>query len=100
MTNAELDKWAAELMGWKHDNLIHWYPSSNIDQAFMVVEKMRERGWNFNLNWQGHPGITICLAQFHKFDTGPLEHGQGSDDNPATAILLAAHQALEEREKV
>lgn len=74
-----------------------WQPSNPATgQIWMVVEKMRELlGWNFNLNWQGHPGITIAIAQFHKFDTGTLEHRQGYDDNPCIAILKAAHGALE-----
>ena len=76
-----------------------WHPSTNIAQAFMVVEKMRELrpdgsdGFNFNLNWQGHKGITFCLAQFHRI-SGNLEHGQGSSDDPAEAICLAALKAV------
>lgn len=69
-----------------------WHPDEDANQCFMVVERMRELGFNFNLNWQGHPGITVVIAQFHKFDTGVMEHGQGSDDNGdfRLAILLAA----------
>jgi len=62
----------------------------------LVVEMMRKidgnSGFNFNLNWQGHPGISVCLAQFHKID--PFTHGQGADDNPGRSVLMAADKAL------
>lgn len=77
-----------------------WHPSTNIVQAFEVVEKMRAQrpdgsdGYNFNLNWQGHKGITVCLAQFHRID-GNLEFGQGASGDPAEAVCLAALKAVE-----
>ena len=80
-----------------------WLPDCpESGQIWMVVEKMRELredgsdGFNFNFNWQGHKGITIALAQFHRI-CGKMEFGSGADDNPCLAILKAAHAAKEER---
>jgi len=75
-----------------------WRPDDeSTGQIWMVIRKMREAlpdgsdGFNLNLNWQAHKGITISIAQFHKID--PFIHGQGADDNPCIAILLAAKEA-------
>jgi hypothetical protein len=75
-----------------------WCPDDeSTGQIWMIIKKMRETlpddsdGFNFNLNWQAHKGITVCLAQFHKID--PFIHGQGDDDNPCVATLIAAKDA-------
>lgn len=73
-----------------------WTPLTSKDQLFMFVEKMREMGFNFNLNWQQLPEIKICIAQFHKISKG-LEHGQGASENVNLAALQAAREALREK---
>ena len=109
----ELRQWSAEnLMGWKETEDGSWVDylgnlvfipggfKPDVEKTghiWMVVRKMREQlsdgsdGFNFNLNWQAHKGITISIAQFHKID--PFVHGQGADDNPCIATLLAANDA-------
>ncbi len=75
-----------------------WHPDDpTTGQIWMIIRKMREQlpdgsdGFNFNLNWQAHKGITVSLAQFHKID--PFICGQGADDNPCIAVMLAAVEA-------
>ncbi len=77
-----------------------WRPDDvSTGQWLMVVKKMREPlpdgsdGFNFNLNWQAHKGITMVIAQFHKIS--PFLHGQGADDDPMIALLRAARTAWE-----
>lgn len=91
-------RWWYKLKGKRLCHINNWIPddpNAPARQIQMVIDKMRELGFNFNFNWQGHPGITISIAQFHKFDTGKMEHGQGSDDEPLIAILRAAKAAWE-----
>jgi len=117
MTDQEIVRKLAELMGWRvvedSDPLMfmdgsgpiakyytieltsfyQFSPLTNLNHIWMVVERMRELGFNFNFNWQAHPGITISIAQFHKLD--PFIHGQGANDNPCRAIAEAAIKAWE-----
>ena len=117
LTIGELRRWSAEdLMGFtgicspdcdkyplpyyqdKEGNKFTWHPDNfKTGQIWIVIKKMREQlpdgsdGFNFNLNWQAHKGITISIAQFHKID--PFIHGQGADDLPCIATLIATFDA-------
>lgn len=104
----DLDRWIAEnVMGWvphgdwcyeNHpDNVLilssDWHPTRNIQQAFEVVEKMREDGYGFALELPMSGG---CYAEFWKesnYDTVTFkaEH----NDTPTLAICEAAKKAME-----
>jgi hypothetical protein len=125
MTSEELNEWTARVvMGWYPssncylDNyyvtksggndptyqevpqqyICAWHPSANYNQCFRVVEKMRERGWYLSLEY-----LTTGLieAKFIYKVVLPNRPQQviAYDNDPATAILLAAHEVLEGREK-
>lgn len=124
MTPAELDSWSAtEVMGWI-DHFDHycitgsepsgegtvvckimatkettsfgpgWHPHTDLNQCFMVVERMRELGWYGNLKWNKREGELDepFVAVFFKKETGDLINAENI--NPATAICLAALKAV------
>lgn len=71
--------------------------STTLDAAWLVVEEMRRRGWDFILEVvhdksRIHPKAGIFDAQFSSRD------GEGqayTDDTPSRAICLAALKALQ-----
>ena len=70
-------------------NFKWWHPTTNIEQAFMVVEKMREK---FYFELQDKNGSVFCASFEHK----NLElEGIGCHNTPAMAICLAAERAME-----
>lgn len=118
MTDTELDKWAAEVvMEWSeiipqiHAPMVYygkfsddvptcsctvvkdqWHPTRDLNQAFMVVEKMRERGWKLMFDYTDK-----AYATFYR--EVPPEMGNNKaaaeDPNPCVAFLKAAYAALE-----
>ena len=97
---------AEKVMGWGKwtcDTILNggvaWNPSTDIKQAFEVVEKMRKRGLRFQL-WDN---IDSWAAQFiniiqkpkgsYSYDT---QYFQEDSDTPAMAICLAALKAVKE----
>ena len=66
-----------------------WHPSTDIKQAFEVVEKMDENGFEFTLM----KSKTNYRAMFVNQET--RKSGNGIHKNPATAISLAALKAME-----
>lgn len=121
MTPEELDQWAAEeVMGWEvyqcmegygemsadcYSNgedfaitVINWHPSTDANQCFMVVERMREEGWNFQLNSGDGYEASFWKEWEEYLPTGDLatitgKVYEGISDNPQLAILQAAHAA-------
>jgi len=70
---------------------VNWTPSTNISQAlFEVVEKMLKRGFVYNLE-NRTDGTHDC--QFHHLESGRWFE-MVNHENPATAICLAAEQAV------
>ena len=62
-----------------------WTPDTDLNQAFQVVERMREKGWFIMLhNDTGNAGYRA------EFDKHGMKKGYGRTDNPCLAILLAA----------
>jgi hypothetical protein len=102
----DLREWAAGVMGWKlntpdfEDEWDHssytnpqnprwylpkdeWHPDIDKNQAFQVVERMRELGYEGNLQWVDE------LGYWGEFD-GPTRGYTNWNQDPALAILLAA----------
>jgi hypothetical protein len=80
-------------------NDCNWRPSTNIEQAFMLVEKMLAGKYTFVLNTYTHshnPRITDYDARF----STPNKDGKGMVDfnhistNPAEAICQAIHETI------
>lgn len=78
MTNEEIDKWLAEkVMKWIIIDDLHikttlgeyvldgtqWHPTTDIAQAFMCVEKMREKGYYFTIYLLIEAGTEVTI--FH-----------------------------------
>jgi hypothetical protein len=70
-----------------------WHPRSNIAQAFMVVERMAEFGFELVLVFS--MGIFKYHAEFRRAFT--TLSGSANANHPAQAICLAAKKALEEK---
>lgn len=122
MTPDELDRWSTKLMGWIEGTdftiekygpegqftgiwisspnppiaEVIWHPSDPATgQIWLVVEKMRELGYVFSLDW-GHESIpgcsNMCRARFLRLE----DKFRASDDpDPCAAILKAANAAVE-----
>jgi hypothetical protein len=103
MTPEDLDKWAAELMGLKvnpynaemllfpDESFIltdEWHPTTDMNQTFMVVAKMRERGYMLYLIGP------IWEARFIKIGDHTEDSIIVNDNNPATATIKAAYAAV------
>ena len=76
-------------------NSFVWNPAERTDHAFEVVEKMLELGWTFAI-CNNNPGCGgDYSAEFWNNDH-PMSAGEFMifDDNPATAISLAALEAI------
>ena len=107
----DLNKWSAEkVMGWHEDNYApwgssgygpswvqedgaqisqgSWEPLTNMNQAMMVVEKMRGKGFAFEFENGGDN------AEYHAVFLAGNSLGISDHDNPAEAILTAAHRAV------
>lgn len=118
MTDQErqaLREWSAGKMGWTHhweirgwtgtkqwywltqerNKIRNWRPDTDLNQCFMLVEKMRELGWAFGL-WCHARGKDYC-AKFTEDTgvTGNIIRTKENNSNPALAILKAA-RATEE----
>lgn len=116
----ELDRWAAELMGWWLDTsgrywcahgqgppppkVENWHPSNpSTGQIWLVIEKMQELGWKWSIDydsvtfWQNKFRTeTIGNIQVSVPDTSP--EAVSIYDNLSEiclAILKAAKAALE-----
>lgn len=66
-----------------------WNPFASISDAWMVVERMLELGWNYSLLSHSHESFTEC--RFWRFDLSCFE---GKDDSAPRAIVLAALLAM------
>ena len=71
-----------------------WRPSARIEQAWMVVEKMKEEGFQFELNNGNFPEDgEEWFAQFETVDY--LRGGQAFSQTAPMAICLASLEAKE-----
>ena len=104
----DLNKWSAEVvMGWKH--FTHgiyygpdgrhqdWTPLTDKNQLFMVVEKMRELGYQVCI--ENSVDYNLYHIVFYIPEAGILSddvtlQGDGDDLDLPTAVLRAARQAL------
>ena len=106
MTDAEITKKLIEIMDAKHcqqyfwlfpsGEVIHkskWKPLSNISDAWMVVERMREKGWDaFFLRYLDGWRSSFIHKEVH----GNEKIHYGKDNNsPCRAICLASLAAKE-----
>ena len=112
MTNKELDQWIAENVmglvvrvdvGWS--GKADWEPTSrgakhyteDLSPAFEVVEKMRERGYSFDLLYEQRykywSAAFIMREEMKGFGCEWCEFGDA--DTPSMAICLAAKKAIE-----
>lgn len=68
-----------------------WQPTQDIAQAWQVVERMRQLGFDFELQWQDiKPLGQDVFASFNAHEKqGAWEH-----DVPTLAIVLAALRAM------
>lgn len=73
-----------------------WHPTRDITQAFDVVEKMREKGWSFELGDNHHEGKWYAIFEIPMTDN---QH-YGFADTPALAICEAAKKAVEGNHEV
>jgi len=76
-----------------------WHPSTDIKQAFEVVEKMRKRGWLLNglsalEEEENHKGWEACFEYYNK-QTREATIEFEEANTPAMAICLAALKAVE-----
>ena len=74
-----------------------WHPDTDLNQCFLLVEKMREEGFYLRLddNTDNH-----YIADFYD-DNGLFyrdSKGSGFSDNPALAIIMAAKATEETNE--
>ena len=60
-----------------------WHPDTDLNQAFMLVEKMRENGYYLSFN--NESGQAIFYSR-----SGKQNNAWANDSNPALAILKAA----------
>jgi hypothetical protein len=113
MTNAEMDRLlATEVMGWGfagetyykaisegHARSVHscysWKPSQKIDQAFMVVEKLREKSLWLSLSQMPgkHPRWRAIFV-FGGMAVGDRSMAIAVADTPAEAICRAAIEVI------
>jgi len=115
LTNTEIDRKCAELMGWKKGEkyLVNndgggvllitgetraetWHPSTDLNQAWQVVDRLAESGWYLML--YGTEGI--YTAYFRKPDKDMVirESAMSKPTKDVNrAICLAALQAWEEK---
>ena len=105
----ELNEWLAiNVMGWEYHvnpsgcdyytlmgvtmgNVVTWKPNEDISQAFMVVEKMREKGFQLMLS-DNEPDEGWLAV----FDHSPWQEWKATADTPAMAICLAVQKAVKE----
>jgi hypothetical protein len=104
----ELRRWSAELCEYteqfnlgdaiackdKSGAWIQWKPDVDLNQTFMVVDKMRELGWYLKFE-TSPPNEYSNFAEFSNRNN--KKTGYGINDIPAQAILLAAKAALESK---
>ena len=107
----DLVRWAAEkVMGWRSHNhyepaiwydynkdaagpyVIDWNPTTDLNHAFMVVERMREFGW-----WLDVYGPDENESEWKARFRQDKKYTEGIDDNLCLAILKAAKAAWEGR---
>lgn len=90
-----------EIRGWTGKKIIYWFtqerkrvynwhPTTDIKQAMMVVEKMRERGYNFCLILRQDGATACCFTKDHNFSGNAVLNKITEE-----AIVTAALNALE-----
>ena len=91
---------AEKVMGWGawvcetiYNGGVPWHPSTDIKQAFEVVEKMGESNFTFSF-WNSDFIKGTYHCSFWSKDG--CEISRTSSTNPAMAICLAALKAVEE----
>jgi len=112
----DLDRWIAEnVMGWYFRGTYyktspeskfieqwtdHWHPTTDIAQAFEVVEKMRENDFWFSLSYKTerindrtHELDPGWYARFRCVSGGARKDGYADAETPALAICKAAKAA-------
>ena len=103
MTNEE--RLAVEVMGanynpsqdlywWGEDSFVYkkdWHPFTNIEQAFMLVEKMMSNGWRFSLSSFQESNFFWCGLSHDK----PILMRDASGSTPSKAICNAIIKTLE-----
>ena len=78
----------------KESSLSIWHPSTDIGQAMgEVVEKMREKGYHFQLNVHAQNKLFNSAIFFDRTDESLCF--KGFDPAPAMAICKAALKAIE-----
>jgi hypothetical protein len=99
----EWERWSAMGKGFwmvDHDTLalplgIEWLPLTNLNHAFMVVDRMHSKGWKVQILW--HPDINKWGVIFWPGDTMDDETRpqQAHEQNLCHAIANAAKKAFE-----
>lgn len=87
-------------VGWASDDDSVWpafRPSMDIACAWKVVKEMRERGWDFVLEWD-HPEALSAVAGFRRIASYGLAYTSRDDATPELAICHAALAAVAEDE--
>ncbi len=100
---------AEKIMGWILSPIVHlqtryWVgdpqtrdeldfePYANLTHAFMVVEKMREKGWDFTIQvWKSH--ISVTASKQLSSVPGHDIYFTAKADTPSAAICIAALEA-------
>ena len=75
-------------------NVINFNPYTNISQAFMLVDKMRERGYELVLMYETAKNIWTAVIEHEIPD--PLRVFEATADTPAQAICLACIKTLDQ----
>ena len=87
-------------LGWSHnDNKIagpNFDPFTNIADAWVVMELMRELGWQYGMNDSNREhGVDGHYIVFHRpLNERSLQDGRSLADTAPLAIMLAAERAL------
>jgi len=121
MTDEELDKWAAEAMGWELDIVSNapkstywkhggwfvmwsdkWRPTRNPDQAHMVRREMERQGWDCLFIYDAMTrNYGVMFSKFLPSNSGQTTYSQ--EECECLTILRAAYAAKQverEREKM
>ncbi len=95
----ELEQWSAKLVGRKAD--ANWHPTDPNNQTWMVVDKMKELGWEcvfFYIVRRKTAAKFVMREALEEFLKIITISEWVSDLNPRLAILRAAKEAWELRE--
>ncbi len=93
MTNEEINKAIAEKVTGFRPKYEGEYPpySTNIQDSWLVVEKMREKGFDFEFIWLKD---TSAQAEFSKRIDDSWEFFKGTLETPSMTICSAALKAI------